>query len=116
MEIPREDITEAMTCEFCHKGETRDILQSGRLYKLMAGWFQLIYSISMTDIDAHTGKSVEYYHYFCCLFSSQGVQRGKDEEGLNGFLAEDVKKEVRRGATLFCDFCGKNGATIPCRR
>ena len=59
---------------------------------------------------------MEYYHYFCCLFSSEGVQRGKDEEGLNGFLAEDLKKEIRRGETLFCDFCKKNGATIPCHR
>ena len=62
------------------------------------------------------GKSTEYYHYFCCLFSSQGVQRGKDEEGLNGFLFEDLRKEVRRGESLICDYCGNNGATIRCKR
>jgi len=44
------------------------------------------------------------------------VQRGKDEEGLNGFLAEDIRKEVKRGETIKCDFCGKGGATIPCHR
>jgi len=98
VEIRREDISDEMSCEFCHLGDTKDILQSGRLYRLVSG------------------KSVEYYHYFCCLFSSQGIQRGKDEEGLNGFLLEDLRKEVRRGESLICCFCKKNGATIPCHK
>jgi len=98
VEVPRDQITLNTLCQFCHMGETKDILQSGRLYKLTAG------------------KTTEYFHYFCLLFSSHGVQRGKDEEGLNGFLAEDIRKEVKRGETIKCDFCGKGGATIPCHR
>ena len=40
VEIPKEKITEEMTCEFCHKGETKDIVQSGKLYKLTTGKVQ----------------------------------------------------------------------------
>ena len=40
VEIPKEKITEEMTCEFCHKGETKDIVQSGKLYKLTTGEVQ----------------------------------------------------------------------------
>jgi len=98
VEVPKDQITPNTLCQFCHMGETKDILQSGRLYKLTAG------------------KTTEYYHYFCLLFSSHGVQKGKDEEGLNGFLAEDIRKEVKRGETIKCDFCDKGGATIPCHR
>eukprot|EP00092_Neocalanus_flemingeri_P018536 GFUD01020072.1.p1 GENE.GFUD01020072.1~~GFUD01020072.1.p1 ORF type:complete len:536 (-),score=116.49 GFUD01020072.1:441-2048(-) len=98
VEVPKDQITQNTLCQFCHMGETKDILQSGRLYKLTSG------------------KISEYYHYFCLLFSSHGVQRGKDEEGLNGFLAEDIRKEVKRGSALKCDFCTKGGATIPCHR
>jgi len=98
VEVPKDQITQNTLCQFCHMGETKDILQSGRLYKLTSG------------------KTTEYYHYFCLLFSSHGVQKGKDEEGLNGFLAEDIRKEVKRGESIKCDFCGKGGATIPCHR
>jgi len=98
VEVPKDQITPNTLCQFCHMGETKDILQSGRLYKLTAG------------------KTTEYYHYFCLLFSSHGVQKGKDEEGLNGFLAEDIRKEVKRGEAIKCDFCGNGGATIPCHR
>jgi len=98
IEVPKDQITQNTLCQFCHMGETKDILQSGRLYKLSSG------------------KTTEYYHYFCLLFSSHGVQKGKDEEGLNGFLAEDIRKEVKRGEAIKCDFCEKGGATIPCHR
>jgi len=98
-EVRRDQLTPDTRCGFCGLGETGDILQSGRLYRLAAG-----------------RGGAEYYHYFCCLFSSQGVQRGKDEEGLNGFLLEDIRKEVKRGESLMCDFCKKTGATIPCKK
>jgi len=96
VEVPTDQITEDMKCQFCKQGETKDILQSGKLYKLVSG------------------RTAEYYHYFCCLFSTDGVQAGKDEEGLNGFLVKDLKQELKRGANLRCDLCGKTGATIRC--
>ena len=37
VEIPKDKITEEMRCQFCHMGETKDILQSGKLYKLVSG-------------------------------------------------------------------------------
>jgi len=94
IEVRGDQFTAETTCRFCHEGRTKDILQGGRLYKLNA----------------------DYYHYFCLLFSKFGVQRGKDEEGLNGFLPQDIKKEVERGKSLKCDFCRKTGATIPCSK
>ena len=69
VEVPKDMIGKNTLCQFCHQvkdiltnpkctlqifthqGETKDILQSGRLYKLSIG-----------------NKSVEYYHYFCLLF------------------------------------------------
>ena len=37
VEIPWDQITEEMKCQFCHQGKTNDILQSGKLYKLISG-------------------------------------------------------------------------------
>ena len=37
VEIPSDQITEDMKCQFCHQGKTLDILQSGKLYKLISG-------------------------------------------------------------------------------
>ena len=37
VEIPWDQITEDMKCQFCHEGKTKDILQSGKLYKLISG-------------------------------------------------------------------------------
>lgn len=31
-------------------------------------------------------------------------QKGKDEDGILGFLSEDIQKELRRGKRLVCTF------------
>ena len=46
----QKDILLSLTFQI--QGETKDILQSGRLYKL----------------SINGSKSVEFYHYFCLLF------------------------------------------------
>jgi len=53
-------------------------------------------------------------HYFCLLFSSGLGQRGEEREGVKGFLAGDIRREVRRGARLKCVYCRKKGATVGC--
>ncbi|XP_042533338.1 G2/M phase-specific E3 ubiquitin-protein ligase isoform X1 [Dipodomys spectabilis] len=53
-------------------------------------------------------------HYHCLLMSSGIWQRGKEEEGLYGFLIEDIKKEVHRASKLKCSVCRKSGASIGC--
>ncbi|XP_023318113.1 uncharacterized protein LOC106650467 isoform X2 [Trichogramma pretiosum] len=53
-------------------------------------------------------------HYFCLLLSSNVTQNGEDKEGILGFLAADINKEIRRGKRLFCSYCRKNGATLGC--
>jgi len=53
-------------------------------------------------------------HYFCLLFSSGLGQKGKDEDGIRGFMIGDIRKEIKRGARLKCHYCHKKGATVGC--
>jgi len=53
-------------------------------------------------------------HLFCLMFSSGLDQNGDDEEGIKGFLTEDIVKEWRRGSQLKCTFCKKKYATVGC--
>ncbi|PKU49508.1 hypothetical protein llap_217 [Limosa lapponica baueri] len=39
-------------------------------------------------------------HYYCLLMSSGIWQRGEEDEGVDGFLIADIKKEVNRAAKL----------------
>ncbi|XP_039923914.1 G2/M phase-specific E3 ubiquitin-protein ligase isoform X4 [Hirundo rustica] len=60
---------------------------------------------------------VEYnltVHYYCLLMSSGIWQRGGEDEGVDGFLITDIKKEVNRAAKLKCNICKKKGASIGC--
>ncbi|KAF2350637.1 Extended PHD (ePHD) domain [Trinorchestia longiramus] len=59
-------------------------------------------------------NSTTAFHHYCLLFSSGLSQSGKDEEGIFGFLAADINKELSRGRRLHCCFCNKTGATIGC--
>ncbi|XP_003745936.2 PHD finger protein 7 [Galendromus occidentalis] len=53
-------------------------------------------------------------HYFCLLFASNLVQKGTEDEGIKGFLHQDIIDEVVRGRHLLCSCCRKSGATIGC--
>uniref|UniRef100_A0A4W5NAA6 G2/M-phase specific E3 ubiquitin protein ligase n=2 Tax=Hucho hucho TaxID=62062 RepID=A0A4W5NAA6_9TELE len=53
-------------------------------------------------------------HYFCLLMSSGVYQRGEENEGIYGFLVDDIKQEVRRSSRLKCAVCKKNGASVGC--
>ncbi|XP_010709942.1 G2/M phase-specific E3 ubiquitin-protein ligase isoform X2 [Meleagris gallopavo] len=60
---------------------------------------------------------VEYnltLHNYCLLMSSGIWQRGEEDEGVDGFLIEDIRKEVNRAARLVCNICRKKGASIGC--
>ncbi|XP_059675684.1 G2/M phase-specific E3 ubiquitin-protein ligase [Gavia stellata] len=60
---------------------------------------------------------VEYnltVHYYCLLMSSGIWQRGEEDEGVDGFLITDIRKEVNRAAKLKCNICKKKGASIGC--
>ncbi|MBN3277309.1 G2E3 ligase, partial [Polyodon spathula] len=39
-------------------------------------------------------------HYFCLLMSSGVYQRGEENEGIYGFLVEDIQKEINRSSRL----------------
>ncbi|KAF7201219.1 G2/M phase-specific E3 ubiquitin-protein ligase [Nothobranchius furzeri] len=53
-------------------------------------------------------------HYFCLLTSNGIYQRGEEDEGVFGFLVEDIKQEVRRSSRLRCVGCKKKGACVGC--
>ncbi|XP_056282143.1 G2/M phase-specific E3 ubiquitin-protein ligase isoform X3 [Pseudoliparis swirei] len=53
-------------------------------------------------------------HYFCLLTSCGVYQRGEEDEGVFGFLVEDIKQEIRRSARLACGGCKKKGACVGC--
>ena len=53
-------------------------------------------------------------HYYCCLFANGLFDNGQKEDGILGFLVEDILK-VRDGAKrLNCIYCAENGATSIC--
>ncbi|XP_034722270.1 G2/M phase-specific E3 ubiquitin-protein ligase-like, partial [Etheostoma cragini] len=51
-------------------------------------------------------------HYFCLLTSCGVYQRGHEDEGVFGFLLEDIRQERRRSARLTCSCCKKKGACV----
>ncbi|XP_054861529.1 G2/M phase-specific E3 ubiquitin-protein ligase isoform X2 [Amphiprion ocellaris] len=53
-------------------------------------------------------------HYFCLLTSCGVYQRGEENEGVFGFLVDDIKQEIRRSARLMCFVCKKKGACVGC--
>ena len=53
-------------------------------------------------------------HYYCLLFACGLEQNGEDEEGIFGFLKQDIMKECRRARRLKCVFCKKTGAAAAC--
>ncbi|KAG7510907.1 G2 M phase-specific E3 ubiquitin-protein ligase [Solea senegalensis] len=53
-------------------------------------------------------------HYFCLLTSCGVYQRGSEDEGVFGFLVDDIKQEIRRSARLTCCGCKKKGACVGC--
>ncbi|KAF6205183.1 hypothetical protein GE061_019350 [Apolygus lucorum] len=65
---------------------------------------------------AHLNDTGIYCHYFCLLLSNEVLQRGKDNQGILGFLPVDIKKEVQRGKKLKCTYCKRGGATIQCSK
>lgn len=70
------------------------------------------------DDEFHLGKkySTDGYtaHYYCLLFACGLQQNGDDEEGIFGFLSQDIRKELYRASKLRCSFCKQKGAATGC--
>ena len=43
-------------------------------------------------------------------------QKGEDDEGLKGFLKDDIEKGFTYGQSQKCDYCGRKGATLRCNK
>ncbi|CAH1642747.1 unnamed protein product [Spodoptera littoralis] len=78
-------------CGFCQR-EVDDELTYGKLY-------------AIGEIQCH---------YFCVLLSSCLIQRGRDVDGLFGFLYEDIIKEIQRAKKHKCSYCNRPGANLGC--
>ncbi|CAL4068435.1 unnamed protein product, partial [Meganyctiphanes norvegica] len=83
--------TEGINCNFCTHGSQEEKV-FGKLHTL-------------ENVSAH---------YNCLLFSSGLAQNGEEEEGIEGFFLEDIKKEIKRSSKLKCCFCRQKGASIGC--
>lgn len=53
-------------------------------------------------------------HYFCLLFSPSLMTRGTEDEGIRGFLIEDIERELKRVKRLICCYCLKQNASLGC--
>ncbi|KAF5286151.1 hypothetical protein FQR65_LT12909 [Abscondita terminalis] len=53
-------------------------------------------------------------HYYCLLLSETISQSGQDDEGILGFVASDIVKEVNRTKNQKCCYCRESPATIGC--
>ncbi|XP_049803768.1 PHD finger protein 7-like [Schistocerca nitens] len=73
---------------------------------------------SVVDDEIRYGEFLEMEtvatHYFCLLLTTHIRQNGEDDEGIRGFLLDDIKKEVRRVKNVTCSYCKKRGASIYC--
>ncbi|KAJ8704908.1 hypothetical protein PYW08_012228 [Mythimna loreyi] len=80
-----------LPCGFCQR-EVDDELTYGKLY-------------AIGNIQCH---------YFCVLLSSCLVQKGRDEDGLFGFIYEDILTEIERAKKHRCSYCSRGGANLGC--
>lgn len=53
-------------------------------------------------------------HMYCLFFSPGLTQNGQPDEGIDGFLLPDIRKELRRASQLRCSYCEKKSAAIGC--
>ncbi|XP_077861875.1 uncharacterized protein LOC100371995 [Saccoglossus kowalevskii] len=65
------------------------------------------------ELFFHQESQITVHHY-CLLFACGLIQRGEDNEGIQGFLPADILKEARRGSKLKCSYCHSKGAAAGC--
>ncbi len=103
-EVPKND--QITTCKMCLElSVPQDKIELGPLYQ---------YGKPIELEDGQADIEVYSAHYFCLLFSPGLRTNGEDEEGIKGFLPDDILKEWRRGQKLRCCYCDKNYATVGC--
>ncbi|KAK5650262.1 hypothetical protein RI129_001291 [Pyrocoelia pectoralis] len=78
-------------CVLCRK-DIDDELKYGKLYKSKNVWV----------------------HYYCLLLSETITQSGEDEEGILGFMPQDITKELERSKSKKCCYCNEMMATLGC--
>ena len=80
---------------------------------------KLCYRPAMSeDSELQLGPLYEYgvcrAHHNCLMFSSGLEQTGEEEEGIKGFMPDNIIKEWKRGGHLKCCYCKKKYATVGC--
>jgi len=86
---------EAMSCLFCNRKEDDEFL------------FGQFYTIGKQQLSLTV-------HYYCLLFASGLEQKGKDSQGIFGFLKKDILSAAERGKMIECHKCHTLGATVVC--
>lgn len=84
----------ASVCAFCHTA-TIDDLNLGKLKAM--------------------GPNISV-HYYCVLLSSTITQSGKDNQGLEGFLLQDIRTELQNRERSICRYCNKPFANLKCSK
>ena len=54
-------------------------------------------------------------HMYCLYFAPGLIQNGTKDEGIEGFLLSDIRKELKRGSILKCSYCATRGAVVGCK-
>ena len=86
---------EAMSCIFFNRKEDDEFL------------FGQFYTIGKQQLSLTV-------HYYCLLFASGLEQKGKDSQGIFGFLKKDILSAAERGKMIECHKCHTLGATVVC--
>lgn len=55
-------------------------------------------------------------HMYCLLFACGLTQKGQPNEGIEGFLLPDIRRELKRGSHLRCCYCRRRGAVVGCAK
>lgn len=73
---------------------------------------KVINNNSYGNIESYDGLNV---HYFCLLLSTNLAQAGNEDEGILGFLANDIRKYINKNEHYICPYCNSSSATVLCR-
>lgn len=103
--------TPLMPCKFCFK-DTEDEVNFGKL-KVLASNLRVHY---YCVVSRKCPKVYTITFRDCQLLSSTITQSGKDDQGLEGFLLRDIRRELRNCEKIRCCYCNNINASLKCMR
>ena len=92
----KKNVAGLKSCAICHMGR----VQGDNDLETFGGYWKL-------------NKDL-FFHYFCLLFSKNAKQKGRQEDGVRGFLINDIKWVLKEYKSKKCCYCQKTEATSMC--